>query len=46
MPDVQEVSHSHLHLHACLEHEPDLLGFRSDMAKVTCLFGDQSRSLD
>ena len=27
MSDVQEVSHSHLHLHACLEHEPDMLVF-------------------
>ena len=30
---------SHLHLHACLVHELDMLGFRSDMAKVACLLG-------
>ena len=28
----------HLRLHACV-HELDMLGFRSDMAKVTCLLG-------
>ena len=37
--DVHEVGHPHLHLHACLVHELDVLFFRSDMATVTCLFG-------
>ena len=36
---AQVVCHPHLHLHTCLVHELDMLGFRSDMAKVTCLFG-------
>ena len=29
----------HLRLHACLVYELDMLGFRSDMAKDTCLLG-------
>ena len=43
---AQEVYHGHFHIHACLVHEPDVLGFRSAMAKVTCLFGWSGRSRD
>ena len=43
---AQVVKHPHLHLHPCLVHELDVLGFRSDMAKVTFLFGWPDRSRD
>ena len=41
MSDVQEVSHSHLHLHACPEHEPDMLGFALTWQRIHVSLGDQ-----
>ena len=39
--DVQEVNHPHLQFFACLEHEPDMLGFALAWQRLHDSLGNQ-----